>query len=140
MDDLGRYQSGDVLPAAVQCQTAAGTPDDPADNPVCTIYTPAGAVAERFRLPADLRGVAVGLFRHPLLLSNLSSHRGPHTVHFSWQDSAGNAQGRVAVLTLLPGGDPGGPAVAVRSVRRPHATFLVRQTEAGAFVVGKNPR
>jgi hypothetical protein len=140
VDDLGRYQAGDILPVAVQCQDATGTPDDPFDNPVCTIYTPAGVVAERFRLPADLRGVTAGLFRHPLLLPALSSHRGPHTVYVSWQDSDGNAQGRVAVLTLLPGGDPDGAAVAMRSIRRPHATFLVRNTEAGGYEVGKNPR
>lgn len=140
MTDLGTYLQGQELPLTLRAVGAGGLPDLPRDNPVVSIYGPSGIVAARVRMACDLQGVETGFFRLPLPLGAPFGTTGTYTVIFSWMDSVGNARAATGTFILLPGGAADGAVIGLRSVRRPNAIYLMRQTDSGGLARGKNPR
>lgn len=139
---LGRYQQGVELPLTLQCVDAAGAPQDPAHDPVVTVYRDASppVLIQSIPLAADMRGVVTGFFRRPLFLNHLYGTAGRYLVVFRWQDADGVAHSRAGSFTLLPGGSSDGAVIAMAYVQRPDARYLVWQTDSGRLVRGRNPR
>jgi hypothetical protein len=138
--DLGTIQQGQELPLAVHARTATGLPDLPADNPVASVHRPDGTLVARVRMGCDQQGVVTGFFRHPLFLGAGFETAGLYSVSYSWEDSLGNACGSVGQFLLRPGGDEEGAVIALQAARRPHATYLIRQSDSATISRGKNPR
>lgn len=142
MQYLGRFQQGDELPLVVQTTTQAGAPFIPLYNPVAKIYrdgeTP--TLVETVALPADQQGVDTAVFRTGHQLTTLYGTAGRYLVLFCWAITGGTTLTAAASFTLLPGGSPDGSVVGLFFLRRPNAAYLIRQTDAGLLIRGKNPR
>lgn len=140
---LGRFQQGEEVPLTLACRTAAGVPEDPADDPVVTVYRDdAGTLAlvQTVELAACNRGAATGHFRRPLFLGITYSTTGRYLVIFRWATAGGVARSVTGSFTVLPGGDGDGHVIAQCFVARPDANHLIAQTDSGRVVRGRNPR
>lgn len=135
---LGRYQLGTHLPLVLQCCGGNSAPDQPQDCPYVTVLTSAGQV--QHRMAADEQDRRTGLFRFPLLLDSSFTAAGIYTIFYNWLDSGGTPRAKVEMVTIIPGGDDVGACVAARAVPRPDAVYLLRETDAGKIIQGKNPR
>ena len=139
---LGRFQQGDELPLVVQTTTQGGSPFIPLYNPVAKIYRDGDppTLIEAVTLPADQQGVDTAVFRTERQLTSLYGTAGRYLVLFCWAITGGTTLTSCASFTLLPGGSPDGAAIGLFFLRRPNATYLIRQTDAGLLIRGKNPR
>lgn len=139
---LGRYQQGVELPMVLQCTDVNDVANDPLDVPHVTIYRDGAppTLKSSYRMAADLRGVATGLFRLPLFLDTLYSATGRHLVIFKWTDSNGVAHHKPASFHLLPGGHPDGAVISMYYILRPDASYLIHQNDSGRIIRGRNPR
>jgi hypothetical protein len=136
---LGRYPQGEELPLVVQCDDGSG-PAWPAVAPVASFRGPAGTNVLSRVMAADQQGVGDGLFRLPQFLGPEFSSTGEYAVLVRYKDSAGNPRLLAGHFQLTQGGSTDGAVIAVRSVRRPNANWLVYQTDGGRLVRGRNPR
>lgn len=139
---LGRFQQGQELTALLRTTTAAGVPDAPLYHPQAKIYRDGSppALVESVFLPADQQGVDTGVFRLARQLTGLYGTAGRYLVVFAWTTSAGAGRTLQTSFTLLPGGSPDGATISLFYVRRPNAGYLIRQTDSGLLIRGKNPR
>lgn len=139
---IGRFQQGQELTLVLQCTTVAGAPNAPVLHPRVKIYRDASppVLIETVVLAADQQGVSTVLFRLSHQLTGLYGTAGRYLLVFSWQDSNGAGRSRLGSFTLLPGGSPDGAVIAMFHVRRPNAGYLIRQTDSGLLIRGKNPR
>ena len=139
---LGRFQQGQELTALLRTTTAAGTPDTPLYHPRAKIYRDGSppALVEQVLLPADQQGIDTGVFRLTRQLTGAYGTAGRYLVVFAWVTSAGAARSAQTSFTLLPGGSPDGATISLFCVRRPNASYLIRQTDSGLLIRGKNPR
>lgn len=136
---IGRYQQGQELRLVIRCTTTNNVPNTPLLYPVAKIYR-GGTLVESVELAADSQGEETGVFRRSLQLGSLYSTTGRYEVVYTYPTSAGAGRVRVGSFTLLPGGSPDGTVVAIHYARRPNAAYLIRQTDAGLLIRGKNPR
>lgn len=137
---LGRLPRGCELPVVVRCLDAAGDPAWPADNPVLTVYGPDGSTVESRRLPADLQGELVGLFRYGLFLGTPYATPGRHGLVARYATAGGDPVALAGHFYLLPGGSADGAVTALRPVRRPEAEYVLYSTDGGVLARGRNPR
>lgn len=139
---LGRWQQGEFLPLAVSTTKAGRVAEDPAAEPVATIYRD-GTGLTRVRqvtLAAHDRGATRGAFRLPLFLGAEFSASGRYLVVIRWTTAAGVARCQAATFYLLPGGSADGAVIGLAFVARPDANHLVMQTDSGSMLIGRNPR
>lgn len=133
----GRYHIGDEVPLVVQTTDASEVPTAPDSAPTFTIYTAAGvAVISNRTMPPVDREVATGLFGCGQFLGDVFTE-GFYIVRFKWTISAFNGASDYT-FEVLPG-DGGGHNIAMGVLRKPHATFVLRQLTSGRLTAGRNP-
>lgn len=139
---LGRYQQGQELPVTLQCVNAATGPSDPTELPRLEIYRDGATptLIETVQLAADLRGVAVGVFRRGVYLGERYGTAGRYLLVAKYTDTDGTAHCEHGSFMLLPGGSDDGAVIAAKYVERPDASYLLYQTDAGRLIRGRNPR
>lgn len=135
---LGDFQLGDRLPVAVLCTSAAGLPQSPDEAPFASFChaddtTPALSLALP---PADPLN-ATGLFMLTVHADGRFKE-GDWTANVSWTVS-GSPRAELRRFTILPGGHKDGSIVAMHHYRRPHADFLIQQTDGRKLLRGQNP-
>lgn len=136
---LGRYQIGTEIPVVLRC-TLAGSPDTPLSHPTVEIRKDGSAVSTHFgKIPGDEQNVLDGFFRGPVMLDR-RFETGRHALYYRWTDSAGNSRIAIEELDIVQGGDQDGAIIAIQHIDRPHARYLLWQTDDGKLVKGKNPR
>ncbi len=134
--DLGRYRQGEPIMLTVLCTDGDDVAFEPGAPPVVKVYNDAAvqqllgsmALLDRYRQPGwcgyrwRLAGQGVGHYS------------------VSFQYLAGLATfTKTAVFEVVKGGHPDGAVLAMHHYERPHAAFLVHQTESGTRVFGRNP-
>lgn len=134
---MGQYQLGDELPLFLKT-TLADAPDTPSNHPTAEIRSASGMI-HFGRIPADDQGSAVGVFRGPVMLDQRFSV-GRHHVIYRWIDSGSNARVSISSFRLVAGGSADGAVIAIHSVVRPQANFLLYATDDGRIIRGRNPR
>ena len=138
MTHLGRYPLGVEVPLAVRC-TLDRAGDRPSSHPTADVRTAAGAAVASVRLPADEQGVLTGVFRGPLFLDQRFDV-GRYFAVVRWLDSNGDTRQAVLAWDVIPSGSVNGAIIALASVERPNATYLLYQTDGGQLARGINPR
>ena len=134
---IGRLQVGQELPLYLKCLLGREA-DVPSSHPTVEVRSESDVVHSG-RVPADDQGVATGVFRGPLMLD----HRfavGRHHAIFRWLDSGSHPRVEVQEFEIIPGGSADGSLIAMQSVERPQANYLIFQTDAGRLIRGRNPR
>lgn len=135
---LGDFQLGDRVPLTVFCTNASGAPVSPDAAPAVSIFLEgASAPAFSMRLPPADRVNTPGLFLHALHLDGRFT-TGEYVAHVSWLAS-GAARATLLRFGVLPGGHADGAVIAMYPYRRPHADFLVQQTDGRKLLRGRNP-
>lgn len=139
---LGRWQQGEFLPLAVSTTKAGRVAEDPAAEPVATIYRDGTTLSlvRQVTLAAHDRGATSGAFRHPLFLGAEFSAAGRYLVVIRWTTAAGVARCQAGTFYLLPGGSADGAIIGMCFIARPDANHLVMQTDSGRMLKGRNPR
>lgn len=138
--NFGPHQLGDVVSLRLQCRDSGGRVTSPATPPVASVYGPTGTVIDRVKMSADLQGAVLGSFRLPLLLDEDYGTEGMHTVLFQWTTTTGSPGAALASFLLVGGGNADGAVTSLYPYRRSEATYLMRVTEAGDVIRGRNPR
>lgn len=134
---LGRKQLGQTLVLVLPCVDADGTPTMPTENPFLKVWNASGLVlATNMALVDEV--VQPGMFDFPLFLSSLFS-AGWHTLDMFFQ--VGSYFGvKSHTFEVVTGGSGNGAITGMHFYQRPHASFLVQQTESGQLIQGRNPR
>ncbi len=134
---LGRYQIGGTVVLYLQCTNAAGTASVPTDAPQVKLWSPSGALVLEDKMPVFPQ--VTGLFYYNLYLGEPYDETGNWNATYRYLVST--YQGAQSdYFEILPGGHLDGHVVGMYHYRRPHADFLVHQTEAGNIRKGLNPR
>jgi hypothetical protein len=136
---LGRAQQGETLIFFLQCLDADEVEASPSAPPQIKIWNPAGALALSGLMPAFERFQSTGLFYFNLFLGSSYSTTGNWAATFDYTVSAHHGF-QSDTFEIIPGGHADGHVVGMYHYRRPHADFLVHQTESGTLVKGRNPR
>jgi hypothetical protein len=131
----GRYQRGDAVPLGVATTAGEGVPTSPDAAPLATIAGPDGGVVATVRLPMAGDDTHFGAAWVP----GVDVALGNYSVTYTYQ-VAGVPGESTAAFEVIPGGDPGGAVVAMASVERPLARYIVAQLASGRLVQGTNPR
>lgn len=135
---LGDFQLGDRLPIKVLCTNAAGLPISPDEAPTASFYAAGSATAAfSVALPAADPTDATGLFLLAVHLDGRLSE-GNYAVQLAWTVS-GSPRAELRKFTVIPGGNKDGAVVAMYHYRRPHADFLIQQTDGRKLLRGANP-
>lgn len=139
---IGRIQQGSELVVVLQAADVYGHNEDPSSSPWVEIYrdgtTP--ALVESRRIPSDMRRVEDGVFRLPLFLDTLYTTEGRYLFVMKWLDASGTARTAVGSFHLLPGGSADGSVIALYSLVRQDAAYLMMQCDSGRLVRKRNPR
>jgi hypothetical protein len=133
----GLYQLGDFVNLAVLTTDSAGLPAAPDAAPKVDIYDSSSVVVAGQGVPAIDRTIVTGLFGLRLPLDGKFSP-GQYTAVYRWTVGAFSGQ-ETDTFEVLPGGHPDGAVVAAFYLDKPHARFIVQQTDAGKIVRGRNP-
>lgn len=138
----GRHQQGEFLPLSAVTTDTAGKAEDPAAEPVVTIYRDGATLTlvRQATLAAFDRGATVGSFRLPLFLGAEFSVPGRYLVTVRWTTAGGIARCSTGSFYLLPGGSADGAVIGLAFVARPDANHMVMQTDSGSVRRGRNPR
>lgn len=141
-DYIGRWQQGEFLPLSVRTTKPGREPEDPAAEPVATIYRDGTSLTlvRQVTMHAHDRGAVTGAFRLSLFLGAEFSVSGRYLVVIRWTTAAGVARCQAATFYLLPGGSADGAVIGMAFVARPDAHHLVLQTDSGRMLRGRNPR
>lgn len=136
--NIGRYQLGTTVSIRLQCLDSDGSPAMPDAVPVIKIWNSSGNLVINAEMPIEDKRIQLGLFRSQIFLDG----------NFSAGNYSGNTfyvNGSLSVLTpfwfdVIAGGNQAGQALAMAFYHRPHADFIVYQTESGQIRFGANPR
>ena len=131
----GRMSLGERVPIALQVVNASGVPTDPDDAPLVEIYDSTGTLQSSHRLEPLGK---TGLFGYSVFLG-VGHEIGWHCYRITWAVSSSN-RARLGVFHTTQGGQVKGPVVALTSYDRPHASYLVSETEEGYIEFYKNPQ
>lgn len=134
---LGRYRIGDRLGLSVLSKSKSGAPVQPSALVQAFTYDSSGAVVEAVPLHPKDRFGGNWDFTASLKLS-ASYTPGHYSVVYQWAVSAALFS-RLDTFEVLSGGDADGQVIALASVPRPEANFVLYQTEAGDVKSGRNP-
>lgn len=135
---LGRYFQGQQVPLTLSATDQNGTPGLPGAAPTARVRGDAG-VLQVLALPILDRYGATGLFQTLLTLGS-SFPAGRYRVSYHW--TQGGFTGTTEdVFEVAPGGDAAGAIISMAWYERPHANFLILQTDpsSGQLLFGRNP-
>lgn len=137
---LGKAQLGQWLSFALQCTDANDTPAMPVDTPMLRIRRASdGVTAYNKEMPVtEKEGTAIGLFIARVFLGT-GFQAGYHTAEMSFTAGAFTAI-QLRTFEISPGGNPNGVALGMNYYRRPNASHVLYQVEAGRILRGTNPR
>jgi hypothetical protein len=136
MPYIGRYTQGGQCPLTLACVDVNGTPSLPAAAPTVQVRSDSGFI-QAITLPILDRYGATGLFQYSLPLgSSYPSGRYRVTYHWTVGSFVGTTEDNFEVAA---GGDAAGAIIAAQWYERPHANFLVLQTDTGTLLFGRNP-
>jgi hypothetical protein len=135
MGHLGSKRLGDRLFVFAQVNDSDGHPVAPAAAP----YVMLGNASTRqpFRMVPLDRQNAPGLFGATIHLDERFS-LGRYSVEYVMTVS-GATFAEADSFSLVAGGDGGGAVIALCSVDRPQAKFLVKKLDSGRIQKGRNP-
>lgn len=137
--DLGRYQRGQKVPIGVNAVDGSSNPVEPDEAPVATIRDPASNVVATLALPRvapSRTSFGAGFF-----LGVLFQTLGTYQVSYAYTFAEGTGQGSASdSFEVIAGGDEGGSVVAMFSLDRPEARYVVGQLGCGKLAQGRNPR
>jgi hypothetical protein len=131
-----RYRQGEVARLTFCCTTAARVATQPDAPPAIAVYSAAGAKLATGRMALADRYRQAGLVRYQLQLGS-DFPAGHYLVRVDYA-VAGVARAFSGVFEVTAG-DAAGAVVSKAAYERPHARFLVHQTEDGTRVFGRNP-
>jgi hypothetical protein len=135
---MGRLQLGTYLEVLFQPTTGNNEPALPDAVPTIQVRrTSDGAVVHSGLMPVLDKTVSPGLFYLPLFLG-FGFAAGGHTLRLSCTID-GDPVLDTRSFTIVAGGDVQGQALAMVYFHKPHADFVVFQTENGSISRGKNP-
>lgn len=138
MEWLGRKQIGDKLGLVVSSKDPkSGASATPAALVRGYIYDSAGAIVEAVPLHPKDRFGGQRDFTAALRLS-ASYTPGYYQVYYAWAVSS-TLYTRVDTFEVVSGGDADGQVIALASVERPEADYVLYETESGALRAGRNP-
>jgi len=136
MSNLGRFQTGQTIFLSLQVPGAV-VPDD---VPTITVTAPGPTVVLADKeIPVKDPFNAKGLFHFPLFLGLDYLVTGDYTIDYTWTVASvpDTAQD---TFTIVGGGHPDGQVMSMYFYHRPHADFVVHQTELGKISAGRNPK
>jgi len=133
----GRYHIGGEAAMAVLTKDSSGVPTNPDSAPTYSIYNSAGTpiIANRKMPPVEKLQVT-GQFGCGQFLGYEFSE-GTYMVLYKWTIGGFNGA-EIENIEVLPG-DGGGDNIAMAILRKPHATFVLRQLTSGKLAAGRNP-
>jgi len=134
-----RYHKGEEAVMHVLCTNASNAPTAPDAAPTYSIYNSAGTalVTNRKMPPVDI-GSQVGYFGCGHLLSDIFAE-GQYVVLYKYAISSTQYR-KDEKFEVMPGGNGGGNCISMGVLRKPHATYVVRQLTSGKLTAGRNPR
>lgn len=125
-----------MVPLTLLCVDQNGTPSLPSSAPSVTVRADGAPIASIF-LPVLDKPAATGLFQYPLTLgSPYPPGRYRATYHWTVGGFLGTHEDNFEVVA---GGDAAGAIIAMAWYERPHANFLVMQTDNGTLLFGRSP-
>lgn len=150
--NLGSVQQGDWLAIPVLTDNTSGVAEFPTDNtgtvvyPYLTIIDP--TKTHQPVVMADQPLTAINRFNSNVTGRHLLWQRigpelpvGVYYCHLQWQSgSASINRRRVHSFQVVPGGNTKGAYTALTFYEKPHASFIVGQTDGGLLDVRRNPK
>lgn len=135
----GRTQLGKELIVGVRTHDGS-EPAAPTAAPTIEVYSgTARVITPRSIPPLDRYGLTVpaSLWQYRLLLDGRFDVGG-YSVVYRWAVGSYNGV-EIDTFEIMPGGHEDGAAIASYFYRRPNASYIVQQTDAGRIIKGKNP-
>jgi len=134
----GLYRQGDRAPLDVQCVSTSSVPTDPSSQPLLRIYNSSGTIlVTDQRVPPKARPTRTGLFGYDQLLdSNFGT--GLYTAKFNYT-IGGVTLSQLGMFGVVAGGNSQGAYTSLMFYDRPHADFLVGETEDTTLEFRRNP-
>jgi hypothetical protein len=130
MSNLGRYTKGQRVPLLL---VPSSMPDA---TPIATIIGPDDSTLAALGMPLGPDGRC---FLLRLFMGEPYESMGTYRVTYSYF-VAGQPVGSEDTFDRIAGGDAGGRVIAMVSVERPEARYVVAQLDSGRVVQGQNPR
>lgn len=109
----------------------------PDDVPRARVYEANNTLVGQYDLPILDQYTQVGLFLFPLFLGN-GYATGNYNVLYTY-DVASFSGLEVGTFDIVAGGHVDGHILAATFYKKPHADFIVYQTETGKIKSGRNP-
>lgn len=135
---LGRYQLGQFVPLTVQCLDASGTPTLPTGPPTIDVWLGSTLIVAAKEIPILDRYGVTAMFRYRLPLDGRFS-AGSYMVSYTY--TVGSlVVFDIDAFQITAGGDINGAVISMTEFVRPHAKFIVYQTDQRLLLYGKNPR
>ncbi len=137
MVSLGRYPLGGTVHLYLVCTDGARAPALPDNAPRLAVFDSSGNRVLTKQIAIQDRYQVTGLFHHPLFLG-APFGTGHYGVELSYSIS-GAPFLETAAFDVTGDGNVEGDTLAMYFFRRPHADFVVWQTESGKIKKGRNP-
>ena len=136
---LGRYRLGDLVPARIQTYDVDGVPVAPAACPTTDWYDNAGTnVMAAKSIPIQDRYGVTGVFMYEQILDARFA-AGRYWILYKWSSGAFNGQ-ELDTFEVVAGGNAQGQYISTFFIDRPHAKFLIGQTDGGVVDRIRNPK
>ena len=135
---LGRKQLGDSITLSLLTLNGSGVAAMPQYVPVLKVWSNSAQIFSR-EMPVVDRYNVPGLFYYQLFLGS-DFTTGLYHINYWWLIDADDYEGSAEdYFEVVAGGDDDGATLAMHYFKRPHADFVVRQTERGDIRAGRNP-
>ena len=150
--NLGRFQQGDWLPIPVVTDNTSGSPAFPTDNAAAVVHPYLWIIdptqTHQLLVLAEQPLAAISRFDSNLTGRHLLYQRigpelpvGLYYVYLQWQAASATYNRRqVHTFQVVAGGDTKGAYTSLVFYERPHANFLVGQTDGGLLEARRNPQ
>jgi hypothetical protein len=136
MSWLGTYPLGGTAHCYLRTKNSSGVPTAPDDAPRIVVLGSSGEVYNS-RMPALDPFQITGLFHTPLFIG--AGFAAGHYSAVMTYDVGSHSGIEQLEFEVKANGDVEGNILAMHFFRRPHADFLVWQTESGKIKKGRNP-
>lgn len=133
----GRHQLGDEIMIQALCRNASKVPVNPDAAPTMDVWTGATRIFSGLAMFPTERSNVTGLFVRPIRLANLAL--GFYNCVIRWTTSTFNGIA-LATFEVVAGGNSNGNCISMVYFQPPIGQFLVRQTDAGVILKGRNPK
>jgi hypothetical protein len=139
MSFVRRAQLGEWLPLFLQCLDDADNHAKPDTAPTLNVYNSdnKAVTATKSMVPSNEDDIT-GFFQYELLLGS-GFAVGTHTIRYAWSVD-GKSLAATNVIEIVPGGDARGAYLGLAYYNRPHAPFIVGQTDADLLESRMKPR